>query len=85
MNKSRLREELPIDTHKQSRSSQKLFSMCQLLLLDPNAYLSQAHYYTISTVYSAYSQSSSLSSAFFDSFGLLGAWLVLPEAAPTTS
>lgn len=35
----------------------------------------------------AYSQSSSLSSSagFLGSLGLLGAWLVMPDAAPTTS
>lgn len=32
-----------------------------------------------------YSQSSSLSSSLRASFGLLGAWLGLPELAPTTS
>lgn len=32
-----------------------------------------------------YSQSSSLSSLFLVSLGLFGAWLVLPEVAPTTS
>jgi hypothetical protein len=33
----------------------------------------------------SYSQSSSLSSLFFGSLGLLGAWLVIPDVAPTTS
>lgn len=32
-----------------------------------------------------YSQSSSLSSSFLESLGLLGVWVVLPDVAPTTS